>query len=638
MASRKDKLAGTKIKAEPVKEPEVGIDRDDALIRKIVDGIDSGSLDTSPLENLLTVSQSRESVYELIDSMTNDSDISSVIETYTNDTCERNSAGDIVWAESTDTECLKYVNYLLDSIGVNKHIRGWAHSLIKYGDLFWKLFRDSDIERDKKLFSNLEKESRRLNEGLSDFCTEEELNKEGKLNEDIQINYHRPEDHFVHYVEAVRNPVEMYELTKFGKTMGYIKAPTNVINMNQNQDSTANYYYQYRIKQGDIQIYQPEDFVHACLDDTSSRVPEVIDIFPDDESLNSGDGGYSYSVRRGQSLLYNSYKVWRELKLLETSVLLNRLTRSSVIRVLEIEVGDMSKAAIKNTIANVKQMVEQKSAINTGTSMSEYSMPGPIENTIYVPTHGEIGKINIQELGAGEVDPKSLADLDYFNNKLYGSLRVPKAFFNFTDDGAGFNGGSSLAIISSRYGKEIKWIQSVLCQGITDIINIFLLDKGLNNYINKFTIKMQQPVTQEEIDRREATQNEIGVIRDLMQIISDSVDDSVIRLKCLKELIASSSQPAELIPLLQEQIDLIASGEETDDNEESEDIDFGNESGNELAPEDNTGIDRLPMESGEEEIGELESGEETGSEEAPESGEDYLPSFEEMGVEDGTNL
>ena len=40
---------------------------------------------------------------------------------------------------------------------------------------------------------------------------------------------------------------------------------------------------------------------------------------------------------------------------------------------------------------------------------------------------------------------------------------------------------------------------------VTDIINLFLIDRGMTNYVNKFKVRMQTPVTQEEIDKREYT-------------------------------------------------------------------------------------------------------------------------------------
>ena len=129
------------------------------------------------------------------------------------------------------------------------------------------------------------------------------------------------------------------------------------------------------------------------------------------------------------------------------SALLNRLTRSSLVRILNIQVPDMPKDQVANYISRLKEKIEQKSALEAGKGMQEYTNPGPIMNTIYIPTYGDKGSITAQTLG-GDFDPKSLVDLEYFRDKLFGNLKVPKQFFGFTEDGAGFNGGTSLTILS----------------------------------------------------------------------------------------------------------------------------------------------------------------------------------------------
>ena len=313
---------------------------------------------------------------------------------------------------------------------------------------------------------------------------------------------------------------------------------------------------------------------------------------------------------------------------------MNRINKSSILRILEVECGNMSEQGIQDTLRQVKQMVEQKTAIRTNDSMKEYVNPGPIENTIYTATNGEIGKIQTQELGSAESDPKSLIDLDYYNNKLFGSLRVPKQFFAETDDGAGFNGGESLAIISSRYGKAVKRYQNYNIQAITDLINLLLLDKGLDSYINQFTIKMQPPITKEMLDRREQSNNEIGMIRDLMDVLSQYITDDNLKLEMLKVLLSSSSQDADLIKLIDDQINANKS-EESEDKEEATDEDEvpteegGEEENRTLSTID---LDNLSSEegeetatSGEEVIGEVES-------------EEELPSFQELGLENAVDI
>ena len=386
------------------------------------------------------------------------------------------------------------------------------------------------------------------------------MKEKDSLKEDVNIITHDKDDRYVHYIESVSNPGDMFELTRFGKTMGYVEAPVKIQNVKQN--TLANLYMpmQYRMRKGDVNIYEATDFVHAALEDTSARQPEEVDIFLDNNIEDENGKHVKYTVRRGQSMLYSAFKVWRELSLLESSVLLNRVTKSSIVRMISIEVGDMPKENVGAHLMSIKNLIEQKSAVNTGDNMQEYTNPGPIENNIYIPTHGGIGAISTQQIG-GDVDPKKLTDLLYFQDKFFGSFRTPKQFFGVTDDAAGFNGGTSLSIISSRYGKAIKRIQNTLIQALTDVVNLMLLDKGLTAYINKFNLRMSAPITQEEIDKRDNVINKIGVVSDIMNTLSDVSSPST-KLKILKSLLSSSISDYEVIALLEEEIEKLQKEEE----------------------------------------------------------------------------
>jgi hypothetical protein len=298
--------------------------------------------------------------------------------------------------------------------------------------------------------------------------------------------------------------------------------------------------YNFKMKSADVNVYQADDFVHGCLEDNFTRYPETVELFINDDGTKS----QTYRVRRGKSLLYDNYKVWREKSLLENAALLNRITRSSVVRKVGVEVGDMPKEQVQATLRRVKDMMEQKSAINVGNSMNEYNNPGPMENNIYFATHGGQGNITIEAVG-GDVDVKNLADLDFWNNKFYSAYGVPKQYYGWTDDAAGFNGGTSLAILSSEFAKSVKRVQNALIQMLTDAINLFLLNRGFKSYLNNFTLKMKAPVTQEEIDYRNEFTNKINAISSLQGLFTD-VEDKPRRLRILKALIASLNYGDEI--------------------------------------------------------------------------------------------
>ena len=230
-----------------------------------------------------------------------------------------------------------------------------------------------------------------------------------------------------------------------------------------------------------------------------------------------------------------------------------------------VEVGDMSKEQVQLTLRRVKELMEQKSAVNTGTSMNEYPNAGPIENNIYFATHGGQGNITVEAVG-GDIDVKNIADLDWWNNKFYSSYGIPKQYFGWTDDGAGFNGGTSLSILSSVYAKGVKRVQNALIQALTDAINLFLINKGLKSFLNNFTLKMKAPLTQEEIDYRADLSNKINAISSLQSLFTD-IEDKPRRLRILKTLLASLDYGDEIYTEIDAEIAAIE--EAAEGNEET---------------------------------------------------------------------
>ena len=555
---------GKKIKPIPKQKPEIGVDTTNNFFDNIINAGLQSKLDISEIQSFTQASQSRNLIYDLLDTMCEDPTIAAVLETYAEDATEYNDQGQIVWCESSDSDVASYVNYLLNTMNVDKNVYRWIHSLCKYGDLYLRLYRESEYE--DPVFGEIDKNSNSINPSIYD-------DKKKTLNEDIKIVAYKNNDNYVHYMEMYPNPAEIFELTKFGKTHGYIEAETLTKTKVDNLQMPV---YQYKFKQRDVKIYDAKTFVHACLEDNTSRTPEEVDIILDSNNANSNtETSYSYTVRRGQSLFYNVFKIWRELMLLENSILLNRLTKSSITRVIGVEVGDMPKEQVGPHLQGIKQLIEQKSAINVGKSMTEYTNPGPMENNIYVPTHNGIGALSTQQVG-GDVDVKSLADLDYFKNKYFGALRVPKQYFGDTDDSAGFNGGESLSLISSRYAKMIKRIQNTFIQALTDAINLMLLDKGLQSYLNKFTIKMQPPATSEEKDRRENLSNKIAVVNDIMALLTD-IEEPASKLKILKSLLSNVLTDTEVTDIIQEEIDKLENNQEViEEDDENSDIDSEN--------------------------------------------------------------
>ncbi len=635
-----DSIYNKPTRAIPKPETNIGVDTKDSVINKIANlenqGIGS-TLDVAALENFTHVAQNREQLYALLDAMSEDPTIAAALELYAEDSTEYNEQGKVVWAESADANITNYIGFLLDTINVDKYAYSWVYNLIKYGDLYLRLYRQSDYDKDvlKDILNKEDQPEADIN--YKPVASKRLVEDKQQLNEDVRVIAYSKNDKYAHYIEMVPNPAEMFELTKYNKTYAYIKAPITEVNYTGQALDTAQTYgagfMKYRFERNDVDVHGPTDYVHATLSNNSSRTPEEVTIFIEDEDKeNSLSSSSTYTVNRGQSLLYNVFKIWRELSLLENSILLNRLTKSSIVRLINVEVGDMPKEMVGPHLQGIKSLMEQKSAINTGKSINEYTNPGPVENLLYIPTHGGIGAITTDQVG-GDVNVGQLSDLDYFKNKYYGALKIPKQYMGDTEDGAGFNGGQSLSIISSRYAKTIKRIQNSLLQALTDAINLMLLDKGMSSYVNKFTLHMQPPTTQEEIDRRDNLSSKIQITGDIMNTLQD-VDDPIIRLKILKALLANTITDNEVVKLIQEQIDKLeeeqSAGEDisegdVDSLDYSSDSDFGNDETLDLGSD-------LGLETSSETPSE-ETGEETIVANTEAESEEALPTPADLGID-----
>jgi len=623
-----NEFLGKKINPIPTESTNIGIDTDDAFYDSIVESGEAAAVDIAKINAFTQITQNRETLYDTLDTMAQDSTVSAVLETYAEDATSTNDEGKIVWAEASDPKILKYISFLLDSLNVDKYVYQWIYSLCKYGDVYLKLFRQSDFED-----SLLKEEDRSvLNEKfeqvqnypynvMADKSTPEEA-----LNEDVVLKYYKSDDKLVNYIEMIPNPAEMFELTKFGKSYAYIRTHS-LPKMTQENGNMLTNYYLYRFRRNDVSIFNAVSFVHASLQDDTPRFPEQVQIF-NTYDADSADS-YVYSVRRGKSVLYDSYKIWRENMLLENALLLNRITKSALLRIIEVEVADMPKDKVRERLQRIKSLVEQKASIDTGNMMSEYVNPGAMENTIYVPTKGGVGAINTQQVG-GDVNIRDIADIDYFKNKLFAAWKIPKQFFGETDDSTGFNGGTSLSIISSRYAKTVRRVQTTMIQALTDAINILLIDRGLDSYVNQFSLQMQAPITQEELDKRDSLSSEIALAGDVISML-DGIEDPVLKLKIVKSLLSHIISNQEVVELVQEQIDALeqaAEEEAHDDLSEEGGDDFDFDLGGDLGGGDDFGAD---LDLGGADTG---KGDDFGADldlGGDEGGEDILPSPADLG-------
>jgi hypothetical protein len=589
-----------KIKVQPnsSKANELPIAKGNDELINILSELTPSEINTmNDLNTFRQLSSDRETQYQIFDEMEEDTTISSALEIYADDSTQYNTNnGKIIWAESDDNNAAEFANHLITLLRLNENAWSQVYSLCHYGDLYLETFQEGDEDKSDPLFQNTSPNNINLNKQSS----------------------HK----LASYIEQVSNPAEVFDIVKHGKTVGFVRVPASTT-----KDNTTSAPLSVSTTET---VYDPRKFVHIYINSNPTRVPETITLQfknkannPDPSKVSSSTDNivHTYSVRRGKSVLADIYKTYQEIKLMEDSLLLNRITRSSIIRIMQVEVGDMNKSGVANMLKRLKQMMEQRNIVNkTDGTFKSLASPGPVDNIIYVPTRNGKGVITTNNVG-GDVDVKGISDVDYFSNKLYGGIKIPKGFLGQDSQEGSLSAGTSLTKLDARYARTIKRVQNSYIQGITNLINIFAIDRGMSGYVNRFTIKMQSPATTEDSERDESFGTKTDIVGDILNLIDSGNYSDDTKKAVLEYMIGTYIGNNDLAKILSDDKPE-APEEPTDDSSDSSDIEksfFPGESG---PPKEGVESDSAPESAGNNEEPAVKPFSNTGREETPEAAPD----------------
>lgn len=479
-------LNGIRVKPNTGKSQDSEIDPDSELAQ-ILGADDVTQQQMLSIAQFREMSQNRNEQYDVFDEMEKDATVAAALKMYADDATQYNLDGDVIWVESDNPDIAKFGNRLIEKLGINR--LAWSHiyNLVKYGDLYLETFYDDE---------EIGMKEKTVNAGITNVMK----HKAGAVIEE--------------YIEMVDDAASIFDLRKRGKVSGFIRME------GQSPDQT-NYTraFSTNLSGTSQQILPSDKYIHIMLSEASDRFPETFEIEYTDDSGTTVIN--TFKVAKGKSMLADAFKAFRELKLMEDSILLNRVTRSSITRILQIEVGDMPKTQVREKLRQIKQMIEQRNFLDKDKGdFNNIASPGPIDNVIYVPTRQGNGAITSTTLG-GDVDPKSLADIEYYKQKLAGGLGIPLAYLSGqSGDGGGLSSGTALTKLDNRYARSIKRIQMAYISGIQTLLNIFAIRKGLTDYVNSFSVRMLSPSTIEDADRDEQLDNRVRMMNDLLSIIT----------------------------------------------------------------------------------------------------------------------
>lgn len=190
----------------------------------------------------------------------------------------------------------------------------------------------------------------------------------------------------------------------------------------------------------------------------------------------------------GHSVLEGARWIWKRLMLLEDAALVYRLQRAPERFAFYIDTGDLPPNESLAFVNRVRQNFRKKKFVDPGSGKLnlKFDQLSPDED-FFIPTRKGVDSTRIENLGGPQW--QAMDDIEYFRDKLFAAIKVPKAYL-------GQEQGVARAVLSSedvRFARTVLRVQRELKNGIRKIIRVHLSALGVDPYAVNYDIHMTVP-------------------------------------------------------------------------------------------------------------------------------------------------
>src|SRR5512137_222753 len=132
----------------------------------------------------------------------------------------------------------------------------------------------------------------------------------------------------------------------------------------------------------------------------------------------------------GSSMIEPARRIWRQLILIEDAMLVYRIVRSPERRVFKIDVGNIPPNEVDGYIEKVKTAMKRQQITDptTGRVDLRYN-PLSVDEDYFIPVRGDRSS-DISTLAGGQFTG-DIDDVQYIQNKMFGALKIPKAYLSY---------------------------------------------------------------------------------------------------------------------------------------------------------------------------------------------------------------
>jgi hypothetical protein len=200
----------------------------------------------------------------------------------------------------------------------------------------------------------------------------------------------------------------------------------------------------------------------------------------------------------GESVLQCVTKAFKQLGLLEDSVVIYRVVRAPERRVFYIDTGNMPAHKVKQYLEGVKNEVRQKRIPNGQDGQEKVDSvynPMSMAEDYFFSTSANGRGSRVETLPGGDQLGEN-GDLEYFQEKVFRGLRVPTSYMKGASaQGAQFTDGKvGIAYIEElRFANFVKRLQNKIEKVFDAEFKTYLANSNISVDMNLFKLKLPDP-------------------------------------------------------------------------------------------------------------------------------------------------
>ena len=230
----------------------------------------------------------------------------------------------------------------------------------------------------------------------------------------------------------------------------------------------------------DYFLYNPKGFyqggVLGPIGDMS--LSQGVKIAPDSITFVSS-GLQDLNKRMVLSFLHKAIKSLNQLRMIEDSLVIYRLSRAPERRIFYIDVGNLPKVKAEQYLRDVMSRYRNKLVYDSSTGeMRDDKKHMSMLEDFWLPRREGGRGTEITTLPGGQ-NLGELKDVEYFKKKLYNSLNLPPS--RLTDDSKGFNLGKTTEVLRDelKFTKFIGRLRKRFSEMFQDMLKTQLILKGI---------------------------------------------------------------------------------------------------------------------------------------------------------------